>query len=57
MHATSDGAAVNGASTLEGAGMTIIGSALTQVELQRCALYGYQDASEFYGTYRGYFRQ
>jgi uncharacterized protein involved in exopolysaccharide biosynthesis/Mrp family chromosome partitioning ATPase len=54
---TRDSAAANGVAALENAGINIIGCALTQVDLQQHARYGYQDAGQYYRSYRKYFQQ
>jgi capsular exopolysaccharide synthesis family protein len=52
---TRDGAALDGIAALEGAGVEILGCALTQVDLKRQAGYGYPAAGEYYRNHRKYF--
>ena len=53
---TSSAAARLGVSALVNAGVTVVGCALTQVDLARHARYGYEDAGEYYASYRRYYR-
>lgn len=53
---TSSAAARLGVSALMNAGLPVVGCALTQVDLARHARYGYEDAGEYYASYRRYYR-
>lgn len=54
--ATSSAAARLGVAALANAGVPVVGCALTQVDLARHARYGYEDAGEYYTSYRRYYR-
>ena len=52
---TSAAAVTNGLEALGKLGVTMVGTALTQVDLDQHALYGHRDTGEYYQKHRKYF--
>lgn len=55
--ATSAAAAVNAVEALTRVGVTVTGTALTQVDLRKYALYGHDDGGKYYKRYSRYFKE